>query len=198
MTRLGPAGLVWAPVGPGTGRGQRAAWGHGMAKIEIGQRAPAFTLKDHHGEKLALSSLKGRAVVLYFYPEAMTPACTKQACQFNDARAQFEALGATVVGVSPDTPERLRQFASAQGLGLTLLSDPPPAAARAGLKPAPKVMSKYGAFGQKNMYGRAVTGVIRTTYVIDAAGKVAARFDNVRVADHHKKVIEALRVLAQS
>ena len=168
-----------------------------MGKIEIGQRAPAFTLRDHRGERFALSSLKGRPVVLYFYPEAMTPACTKQACQFNDAGAEFEALGAVVVGVSPDPPEKLARFAREQKLSLTLLSDVPPAAKNAASKPAPKVMAKYGAFGEKNMYGRAVTGVLRTTYVIDAAGRVAERFDNVRVADHHTKVIAAVRALAQ-
>ena len=151
--------------------------------IEEGKAAPAFTLKDQNGNKVALKELKGKDVVVYFYPKDDTPGCTKEACGFRDDYAAFEKLGVTVLGISPDDGESHTKFIDKYELPFPLLSDPDK-----------KVMEKYGAWGEKNMYGKKTMGVIRSTVWIGADGKVKKHWKRVAKADQHPaKVLEAIR-----
>ncbi len=153
--------------------------------IEEGKAAPAFTLTDTNGAKVSLKDLKGDTVVLYFYPRDDTPGCTKQACGFRDLWEDIEKTGAKVFGVSPDTPESHQKFTAKYDLPFNLLCDPDK-----------KVMSKYDAYGEKNMYGKKTMGVIRSTVIIDPKGKVVKHWRRVsKAADHPKKVLEALQAL---
>lgn len=152
-----------------------------MPRLAIGATAPAFTLTDQHGGRRRLADLVASAgggrVILYFYPAAMTPGCTKQACDFRDSLAALAAGGYTVVGISPDTPAKLAEFAETEGLTFPLLSDPDHVA-----------MEKYGAWGEKSLYGKTVTGVIRSTIVLDGRGKVTHAFYNVKATGHVAKL----------
>ena len=148
-------------------------------RLEPGDEAPDFTLPDADGNLVSLSSLRGQQVVVYFYPAAMTPGCTKEACQFNDALSQFEGLGIPVIGISPDKQASHVKFRDKYGLQFPLLSDP-----------EHKVMEKYGAWGEKMMYGKATTGVIRSTFLIDEKGKVARAWYGVKADGHAAKVLE--------
>jgi len=151
--------------------------------VQVGKAAPAFTLKDAGGNKVALKDFKGKNVVVYFYPKDDTPGCTKEACGFRDAWDEIEGLGAVVLGVSADGEESHRKFASKYGLPFTLLSDPDR-----------KVMEKYGAFGEKVLYGKKTTGVIRSSVWIGPDGKVKKHWPRVRdAAKHPDEVLEALR-----
>jgi peroxiredoxin Q/BCP len=152
--------------------------------IEVGEKAPAFTLKNQDDERVRLSDRKGEWIVLYFYPRDDTPGCTTEACDFTSSLKAFEALGATVLGCSPDTTESHRKFVKKYRLEVTLLSDADH-----------KVMEKYGAWGEKNMYGRTVTGVIRSTVLIDPAGKVAHHWPKVKAQGHAEQVREKLAEL---
>jgi peroxiredoxin Q/BCP len=153
--------------------------------IEIGKRAPAFTLQDQDGEKVKLSDYAGRWLVLYFYPRDDTPGCTIEACDFTAGIKRFGKLGASVVGVSPDSPESHAKFAAKHELELTLLSDPGHA-----------TMAKYGAWGEKTLYGKKSQGVIRSTVMIDPAGKIAHHWRKVQAKGHAEKVREKLAELA--
>jgi peroxiredoxin Q/BCP len=153
--------------------------------IEAGQEAPDFTLPDQNGDEVTLSDLRGQPVVLYFYPRADTPGCTTQACGIRDRRADYEAAGARVLGASPDTVEDIKKFADKQSLDFTLLADADHA-----------VAEKYGTWGEKKMYGKAYLGVARSTFVIDAEGKVATVFPKVKPAEHDELVLKALGELA--
>ncbi len=129
-------------------------------RLAPGDTAPAFTLPDDTGTEVSLADLAGASkVVVYFYPAAMTPGCTKQACDFSDSLDSLKAAGYEVVGISPDKPEKLAKFREKEGLTIRLLSDPDKA-----------VLEQWGAFGEKKMYGKTVTGVIRSTFVVDAEG----------------------------
>jgi len=150
-----------------------------MPKLESGAKAPAFTLPDADGTKVALSSFAGRKVVVYFYPRDDTPGCTKEACQFNDALSQFEGLGIPVIGISPDKQAAHVKFRDKYGLQFPLLSDPDHT-----------VMEKYGAWGEKTMYGKVTTGVIRSTFLIDEKGKIARAWYHVKADGHAAKVLE--------
>lgn len=151
--------------------------------IEEGKTAPQFTLKDADGNKVALKDLRGKDVIVYFYPKDDTPGCTKEACGFRDLWGEIEKTGAVVLGISPDDAESHRKFAEKYGLPFTLLSDPDR-----------KVMTKYGAYGEKMMYGKKTTGVIRSTVWIGPNGKVVKHWRKVpKAADHPRKVLEALR-----
>ncbi|MEO0652820.1 MAG: thioredoxin-dependent thiol peroxidase [Planctomycetota bacterium] len=154
--------------------------------IEVGKRAPAFTLLDQDESKVQLTQLKGQWVVLYFYPRDDTPGCTTQACEFTDGLEGFEALEAKVIGCSPDSPEQHRKFIAKHALGVTLVSDPQHA-----------VMEKYEAWGEKKLYGKVVEGVKRSTVLIDPQGKVAHHWPNVRAKGHAAKVAEKLAELAE-
>lgn len=148
-----------------------------MSRLSSGDRAPAFTLTDDHGAKLSLNSLAGSRVILYAYPAALTPGCTKQACDFRDSLASLTAYGYVVLGLSPDSVEKLAQFRETEALTFPLLSDPSKA-----------VLTKYGAYGEKQLYGKTVVGVIRSTFVIDAKGKIEHAFYGVKATGHVAKL----------
>ena len=141
------------------------------ARLEVGQTAPGFSLPDADGNTVRLADFKGRAVIVYFYPAASTPGCTKQACTFRDSLAGLNGAGIDVVGISPDKPEKLAKFRDAEKLTFPLLSDP-----------ERKVLTAWGTFGEKKMYGKTVQGVIRSTFLIDEKGKIALAQYNVKAA----------------
>ena len=144
-----------------------------MTQLETGSPAPAFTLVDQDGKDVSLSDYSGAPVILFFYPAAMTPGCTKEACDFRDSLAPLQAAGYAVVGISRDEPAKLRAFRERDGLTYELLSDPDHA-----------VHEAYGAWGEKMNYGKRVEGVIRSTFVIDADGTVAHALYNVKATGH--------------
>ncbi len=146
-----------------------------------GDRAPGFTLPDQHGHPVSLSDLRGQTVVLYFYPRADTPGCTAQACGVRDRRGDYEAAGARVLGVSPDSVEAVAKFADRYGLDFTLLADPDHAVAEA-----------YGTWMEKRNYGRTYWGVQRATFIIDPEGRIARVFPKVSPKTHDDVVLEAL------
>lgn len=151
--------------------------------VEEGKAAPAFTLKDAGGKKIALKELKGKNVVVYFYPRDDTPGCTKEACGFRDLWKDIEKLDTVVLGISPDDGTSHQKFASKHKLPFTLLSDPDK-----------KVMTKYGAYGEKTMYGKKTMGVIRSTVWVGPDGKVKKHWKRVaKAAEHPAQVMQALQ-----
>ena len=148
-----------------------------MSLVDVGRKAPAFTLADQDGKKHALKDFLGKPVVLYFYPKDDTSGCTKEACQFRDQKPDFKKAKAVVLGVSPDSVDSHRKFVDKHELNFTLLSDPKDADGN------PKICAKYGVWQEKSMYGRKYMGVVRTTYLIDAKGRVAQRWDKVKVPE---------------
>ena len=155
--------------------------------IEVGKKAPAFALKDQDGHTRRLSEFAGQWVVLYFYPKDDTPGCTIQACEFTAGVRQFGKLDAVVLGCSGDSEESHRKFIAKHKLKITLLSDP-----------SHETMEKYGAWGEKNMYGRKTIGVIRSTVLIDPAGKVARHWKKVQAKGHADSVQAAIAEAASS
>lgn len=151
---------------------------------EVGAKAPAFTLVSDSGTKMKLSELKGKPVVLYFYPKDDTPGCTKEACSFRDRAGDLEAHGAVVLGVSPDDVESHVKFRDKYELNFPLLADSDH-----------KVAEKYGAWREKNMYGKKSMGIQRSTFLIDGEGKIAKVWKRVRVDGHDEQVLEALSSL---
>ena len=141
--------------------------------LETGSPAPDFTLVDQDGRSVSLSALRGGRVILFFYPEAMTPGCTTEACDFRDSLAPLQAAGYTILGISRDLPEKLRRFRERDGLTYDLLSDPDHA-----------VHEAYGAWGEKSNYGKTVVGVIRSTIVVDPSGTVTHALYNVKATGH--------------
>ena len=150
-----------------------------MAQLSAGDRAPAFTLPDQSGAKVTLAQFAGAPVVVYFYPADDTPGCTKEACQFNDNLRAFDRSGVAVVGISPDDAASHKAFRSKYGLKFPLLSDP-----------GHKAMERYGAWGEKTLYGKKTVGVIRSTFLVDADGRVARAWYHVRADGHAAKVLE--------
>jgi thioredoxin-dependent peroxiredoxin len=142
-------------------------------RLETGAKAPAFTLDDEGGRPVSLSDLAGQKVILYFYPEAETPGCTTQACDFRDNLNSLKSAGYTVVGISRDAPAKLAKFAQKEGLNFTLLSDPDRV-----------VHEAYGVWGEKSLYGKTVVGVIRSTFVIDEKGVITMPLYNVKATGH--------------
>ena len=161
-----------------------------MAPIDIGKDAPAFSLKDQDGAVHALKDYRGRPLVLYFYPKDDTSGCTKQACQFQAALPEFERLDAAVLGVSILDMKSKRKFAGKHDLHFPLLADD---AVDTDGKPAPQVADKYGVWVQKSMYGRTYMGINRTTYLIGPDGKVAQRWDKVKVPGHVEAVMKEMK-----
>jgi peroxiredoxin Q/BCP len=147
------------------------------ARLSPGDPAPDFTLPTDSGEDVSLSALGGRKVIVYFYPAAMTPGCTKQACDFTDSLESLRSEGYEVVGISPDKPAKLAKFRERDHLTITLASDEDRS-----------VMTSYGAFGEKKLYGKVVQGVIRSTIVVDEDGKVALAQYNVKATGHVAKL----------
>jgi peroxiredoxin Q/BCP len=152
-----------------------------MAEPKEGDRAPAFTLADAAGNTVKLSDFAGKKVILYFYPKDDTPGCTTEACGFRDAHAAIGKRNAVVVGVSPDPPGSHARFATKFGLPFTLLCDPGHEAARA-----------YGAWGEKNLYGKKSMGILRTTLIIGETGRIERVFRKVKAAGHAAEVLAAL------
>ena len=146
-------------------------------RLSPGDPAPDFTLDSDTGEQVSLSDLRGRKVIVYFYPAAMTPGCTKQACDFTDSLESLRGSGYEVLGVSPDQPAKLAKFRDRDDLTLTLLSDPDKT-----------VMKSYGAFGEKKLYGKLVEGVIRSTFVVDEEGRIELAQYNVKATGHVAKL----------
>ncbi len=163
-----------------------------MPKIEIGNKAPAFSLKDQQEHTHRLSEYKGQPVVLFFYPKDMTSGCTREACDFQDLGARFKRAGALVLGISILPPKSKRKFAEKEGLKYPLLADD---RLNDQGKPDPVVSAKYGVWVEKSMYGKKYMGIERTTYLIDADGRVAERWDKVKVPEHAEEVLAAVKVL---
>jgi thioredoxin-dependent peroxiredoxin len=153
------------------------------AHLERGALAPAFTLPDQDERPVALRELRGGRVILFFYPEAMTPGCTKEACDFRDSLAPLQAAGYTILGISRDQPEKLRRFRERDGLTYDLLSDPDH-----------KVHGKYGVWGEKLNYGKVVMGVIRSTFVLDPKNRIEHALYNVRATGHVARLRTLLKV----
>jgi peroxiredoxin Q/BCP len=145
--------------------------------LKPGEPAPDFTLPDAGGTEVSLRDLRGRKVIVYFYPAASTPGCTKQACDFRDNLASLQSAGYAVLGISPDTPAKQARFRDEEGVNFPLLCDP-----------SREVLKVYGAYGEKQLYGKTVTGVIRSTFVIDEEGVVEQAQYNVKAAGHVAKL----------
>ena len=152
-------------------------------RLQPGDVAPAFTLSDADGNQVSLANHLGRKVIVYFYPAALTPGCTKQACDFTDNLGLLTAAGYDVLGISPDSPEKLGKFRDKESLKVTLLADPEKTA-----------LDAYGAFGEKKNYGKTYMGVIRSTIVVDEEGKVEHALYNVRATGHVAKIIKDLGI----
>jgi peroxiredoxin Q/BCP len=146
-------------------------------RLSPGDTAPPFTLEDADGKPVSLSDFLGRKVVLYVYPAAMTPGCTKQACDFRDDLSVFAQAGYAVIGLSPDKPAKLAKFREAEGLTFPLLSDP-----------SKEVLAAYGAYGEKSLYGKTVVGVIRSTFVLDEESRVTTASYAVKATGHVAKL----------
>jgi peroxiredoxin Q/BCP len=149
--------------------------------LQAGDKAPDFELPDQNGDPVKLSALRGQTVVLYFYPRADTPGCTTQACGVRDRSDEYAAVGARVIGISPDEPAAIKRFDDKHGLGFTLLSDPDHAVAEA-----------YGAWGEKSMYGKRYMGILRSTFVVGADGRIVKVFPKVQPKKHDDLVLDAL------
>ncbi|MFH9351466.1 thioredoxin-dependent thiol peroxidase [Kitasatospora sp. NPDC017646] len=154
-------------------------------RLQPGDTAPAFSLSDADGNQVSLADHRGRKVIVYFYPAALTPGCTKQACDFTDNLEVFAGAGYDVIGISPDQPEKLGKFREKEDLKVTLLSDP-----------EHEVLEAYAAYGEKQNYGRTYQGVIRSTIVVDEQGKVERALYNVKATGHVAKLLRDLKVEA--
>jgi peroxiredoxin Q/BCP len=154
-----------------------------MTQLQPGDIAPDFTLHDQDGSAVSLEDFRGRPVILYFYPAAMTPGCTTQACDFRDSLSSLTAAGYTVLGVSRDSSEKLRTFRERDGLTFPLLSDPDHA-----------VHDAYGAWGEKTNYGKTVECVLRSTFVIDADGRIEQALYNVKATGHVARLRKLLGI----
>jgi peroxiredoxin Q/BCP len=152
-------------------------------RLAPGDAAPDFTLPDSGGNEVSLASLRGQRVIIYFYPAAMTPGCTKQACDFRDSQAELAEAGLTVLGISPDSPAKLAKFREKESLAFPLLSDPDRS-----------VLQAYGAYGEKMMYGKKSVGVIRSTFVVGADGKIEEARYGVKATGHVARLRQDLGV----
>jgi thioredoxin-dependent peroxiredoxin len=156
-----------------------------MAILKAGDEAPKFTLKNQDGQAVKLADFQGRKLLVYFYPRADTPGCTKQACSIRDAEPDLTVAGVAAVGISPDTPEKLRKFADKHGLAFPLLSDEDHAVAQS-----------YGAWGEKKMYGKTSEGIIRSSFLINEQGKLVGAWYKVKPEQTVPKAKQAMEVLS--
>ena len=154
-------------------------------RLSPGDLAPDFELLDADEKPVSLMQMRGERVVLYFYPAALTPGCTTQACDFRDNLAVLKTAGMAVIGISPDQPAKLREFRDQHDLTFPLLSDPDH-----------KVLEAYGAWGEKKLYGKTVTGVIRSTVVVNGKGEIEEAFYNVKATGHVAKLLRDLKVVS--
>ncbi len=152
-------------------------------RLRPGDAAPDFTLPDADGNPVSLSSYRGRRVIVYFYPAAMTPGCTKEAVGFRDNLAALDEAGVAVLGISPDEPARLAKFRERERLNFPLLADP-----------ETKVLQEYGAYGEKKLYGKTTVGVIRSTFIVDADGRIEKAFYNVKATGHVERLLKELGI----
>ncbi len=152
-------------------------------RLSPGDPAPGFSLADANGDTVSLSDYRGKPVVVYFYPAAGTPGCTKQACDFRDSLAVLNDAGFAVLGISPDKPAKLAEFVATEGLNFPLLSDPDKV-----------TMTAWGAYGEKQNYGKTVQGVIRSTFVVNADGKIDTALYNVKATGHVERLRKQLGV----
>lgn len=152
-------------------------------RLQPGDQAPEFTLTSDTGERVGLADQRGKKTIVYFYPAAMTPGCTKEACDFSDSIERLQAEGFTVLGISPDKPEKLAKFRERDGLTITLLSDPDR-----------EVLKAYAAFGEKKLYGKVVEGVIRSTFVVGETGIIELAQYNVKATGHVAKLRKDLKL----
>ena len=152
-------------------------------RLAPGDKAPDFTLPDADGRPVSLSSLRGQQVIVYFYPAAMTPGCTREACDFRDSLSALAAAGTTVLGISPDAPARLAKFRDRDHLTFPLLSDP-----------GHEIHQAYGAYGEKTLYGKVTVGVIRSTFVIGPDGVVVKAYRNVKATGHVERLRKDLGI----
>jgi peroxiredoxin Q/BCP len=153
-------------------------------ELKVGDKAPAFKLKNQDAKLFSLADLKGKPFVLYFYPKDDTSGCTKEACNFRDEFPKFEKLKAEIIGISADSVESHKKFAEKYNLPFDLLSDE-----------KKEVVEKYGVWQEKSMYGKKYMGIVRTTFIIDATGKISKIFPKVKVDEHNSEVMEALKEL---
>ena len=156
------------------------------ARLAYGDAAPDFALSDADGNTVSLSTYRGQRVIVYFYPAALTPGCTTEACDFRDNLSDLAAADVAVLGISPDPPAQLAQFREAEGLTFPLLSDP-----------ERQVLSAYGVYGEKKSYGKTTVGVIRSTFVIDAEGRVERAYYNVKATGHVGRVLRDLELASR-
>lgn len=152
--------------------------------LKIGDKAPAFKLKNQDAETISISDFKGKPVVLYFYPKDDTPGCTKEACNFRDEFPKFGKLKAEIIGISTDSVESHKKFAEKYKLPFNLLADE-----------KKEIVEKYGVWQEKNMYGKKYMGVVRTTFILDGEGKIRKIFEKVKVDEHNREVMDALKEL---
>lgn len=155
-----------------------------MGLLSIGKAAPNFALPDQDGNRVQLKDFKGQSVVLYFYPKDLTPGCTQEACDFNDHLSKFRKQGAAILGISRDSVKSHKKFAEKHGLAFPLLADE-----------EGQVTEAYGVWQEKSMYGRKYMGIVRTTILIDAKGKVAQIWENVKVKGHANELLKAVTEL---
>lgn len=153
-----------------------------MKTLKVGENAPHFTLPNQNNEMVSLTQFQGKKVLVYFYPKALTPGCTTQACGLRDSKAELENLGLVILGISPDSPKKLAQFIEKKELNFTLLSDEDHL-----------VAEQFGVWGEKKFMGRTFDGIHRISFLIDEQGKIAQVFDKFKTTDHHQVVLDYLK-----
>jgi len=153
-----------------------------MNILKVGENAPHFSLPNQNGELVSLEQFKGKKVLVYFYPKALTPGCTTQACGLRDSKSELENLGVVILGISPDSPKKLAQFIEKKALNFTLLSDEDH-----------QVAEQFGVWGEKKFMGRTFDGIHRISFLIDENGKIAHVFDKFKTTDHHQVVLDYLK-----
>ena len=155
-----------------------------MNRLIAGNQAPAFTLLNQQESPISLSDFRGKKVLVYFYPKALTPGCTTQACGLRDSKSELDELGLVVLGISPDTPKKLAQFIEKKALNFTLLSDPDH-----------KIAEQFGVWGEKKFMGKTYDGIHRISFLIDENGKIIHVFDKFKTKEHHQIIVDYLRSL---
>ena len=153
-----------------------------MKTLKVGENAPHFTLPNQNNEMVSLTQFQGKKILVYFYPKALTPGCTTQACGLRDSKAELENLGVVILGISPDSPKKLAQFIEKKELNFTLLSDE-----------EHLVAEQFGVWGEKKFMGRTFDGIHRISFLIDEQGKIAQVFDKFKTTDHHQVVLDYLK-----
>ncbi|MGX3066359.1 thioredoxin-dependent thiol peroxidase [Ursidibacter arcticus] len=155
-----------------------------MQLLTVGEQAPSFTLLDQNAEAVSLAQFQGKKVLVYFYPKALTPGCTTQACGLRDSKSELDDLNIVVLGISPDLPKKLQQFVEKKALNFTLLSDPDHQIAEA-----------FGVWGEKKFMGKTYDGIHRISFLLDESGKIIAVFDKFKTSEHHQLIVDFVKGL---